>query len=217
MLSLSTNLIFSFILAYLFGSIPTAVWVGKRFYKLDVREHGSGNAGATNTFRVLGKRAGVFVLIVDALKGFVAVKVVPSIFILSAEPSDAMLWPILLGCLAVFGHIFPIFAGFRGGKGIATLLGVVIGLHIPTALYCIGVFLISFFTTRIVSLSSMLAAIFFPVSIFLIFPLKSESLEYFSLIFCILVIVTHKQNIKRLLGGEEKKVSLKRNNKENTN
>ncbi|MGY6560641.1 MAG: glycerol-3-phosphate 1-O-acyltransferase PlsY [Luteibaculaceae bacterium] len=210
MIFFDMQLILIFLLAYFLGSIPTAVWVGKRFYKLDIRNFGSGNAGATNTFRILGKKAGIFVLFFDALKGYLAAYTLPILFEVNDFNNAPGIIPILLGCTAIIGHIFPVFARFRGGKGIATLLGVVIGLHWESALFCVGVFLISFLTTRIVSVSSMLAAIFFPVCIFFIYPQDLWPIEYFSIIFGVVVLVTHRSNIKRLLGGEEQKIVLRK-------
>ncbi|MBL7713753.1 MAG: glycerol-3-phosphate acyltransferase, partial [Chitinophagaceae bacterium] len=114
--------------AYLLGSIPSAVWVSKRFYGIDIREHGSGNAGATNTFRVLGKNAGVIVMIADMLKGFIAVKLsILSTYTWTSEPFVNL--QVILGIAAVLGHIFPVWAGFRGGKGIATLFGMILGIQ----------------------------------------------------------------------------------------
>ena len=121
------------IIAYLLGSIPTAVWVGRAKYGIDVREHGSKNAGATNTFRVLGKKAGITVLSIDVLKGFTA-SFLPYLFNVGEWQSERLITvQILASILAVVGHVFPVFVGFRGGKGVATSLGVIIGLHPPAA------------------------------------------------------------------------------------
>ncbi|MCB0483453.1 MAG: glycerol-3-phosphate acyltransferase, partial [Flavobacteriales bacterium] len=139
--------LFFLLFAYLLGSIPTAVWVGQWFYGIDVREFGSGNAGATNTFRVLGKRAGIPVLLFDILKGFLAVKLAP--YAISALPSspDFVNYQIILGICALLGHIFPVFVGFRGGKGIATLLGIILAMHTPAAILSVVVFLVVFLLT----------------------------------------------------------------------
>lgn len=198
--------------AYLLGSIPTAVWIGKFFYNTDVREHGSGNAGATNVFRVLGKRAGIPVLIIDVLKGLLAVQ-------LAYMNSD---WEgsyrfinlqLALGLASLCGHIFPVFASFRGGKGIATLLGIVLALMPYAALVSMAIFLLILLSTGYVSLSSMVAAAAFPLIIIFIFKVSIPSLIVFSVLIAIMVIVTHQKNIMRLIRHEESKVSLFKKNK----
>lgn len=193
--------------AYLLGSIPTAVWWGKGFYGIDVREFGSGNAGATNTFRVLGKKAGIPVLIIDILKGIAAVLLS---WWSAYEPySDQFInLQLGLGMMALIGHVFPLFAGFRGGKGVATLLGVVICLH-PLACACaLGIFLTVLMTTRYVSLSSMAAGLSFPFFLNIIFRNENPTLMVFSFVVALLLIITHKKNIKRLWKRQEGKVQL---------
>ena len=197
--------------AYILGSIPTAVWVGTIFYKKDVREYGSGNAGATNTFRVLGAKAGIPVLLIDVLKGFLAVYLANFFTDLSVETVDMVNFQLTLGIAALIGHIFPIFAGFRGGKGIATLLGFMIGIEPQGAGIAMAVFLIIFLITRIVSISSMLASIAFPLIVFFYIKTEIISLQLFSIFIAILVIVTHKNNIARLIKGEESRISFKKN------
>jgi glycerol-3-phosphate acyltransferase PlsY len=193
-----------FVSAYLLGSIPSAVWVGKIFYKTDVREHGSGNAGSTNTFRVLGFKPGLAVFLIDVAKGFAAVKL--SEF-LPIEHSGEI-WEMVkigLGAAAVVGHIFPVFARFHGGKGVAAMLGIVFGIHIWAALAAFGLWILIFTVTRIVSASSIIAGFFFPISLLLIFNEKSVALLIFSIVTAILLIITHKKNIKRLIDGTEPK------------
>ncbi len=195
------------ILAYLIGSIPTAVWVSKKWFGIDIREHGSGNAGATNTFRILGKKAGSFVMFVDMLKGFIAVK----LSLLSAFPwtSEAITnLQIALGLAAVVGHIFPIWANFRGGKGIATLFGMILGIQPLVAVLLIGVFLLMLYLTQYVSLSSMSASVAFPIMILFIFREPEISYRVFAIATACLVILTHHKNINRLLHGNENKVPL---------
>lgn len=201
----STHLI-SLLLAYLLGSFPSSVWIGKLFYKIDVREYGSGNAGATNTFRVLGRKAGIPVLFLDILKGWLAVNI-PYVYG-DLQPGTSLFvnTQLVLGLAALLGHIFPVFVGFRGGKGIATLLGVVIAMHYEAAMYSIALFLGMLFVSNYVSLSSMSAAVFFAVYISLISVNEHKSLVIFSLFIAILVIITHHKNIKRLLKKEESKV-----------
>ncbi|MCK7556935.1 glycerol-3-phosphate 1-O-acyltransferase PlsY [Chitinophaga sedimenti] len=201
------------ICAYLIGSIATAVWVSKGVFGIDIREHGSGNAGATNTFRVLGPKAGTFVMVVDMLKGILAIKL--SLLIPYYQQPDNLTQlvnlQIGLGLAAVLGHVFPIWAGFRGGKGIATLFGMVLAIQPWVALSCVGVFLLILFLTRYVSLSSIIASIAFPVLILFIF--KEEELYYriFAIAVALMVVLTHQKNIARLLTGTESKVPLFKN------
>lgn len=193
--------------AYLLGSIPTAVWIGKYFYKIDVREYGSGNAGATNTFRVLGKRAGIPVLLIDVLKGFAAVHLVCfSEYV--AHTNQYINLQLVLGIASLVGHIFPIFASFRGGKGIATLLGIILAVHPFAALISMGVFLLILLTTSYVSLGSMIAAIVFPLVVIVVFKVRFPSLIIFSILIAIMVLITHQKNIERLIRREESKAKL---------
>lgn len=193
------------LLAYLLGSIPTAVWIGKSIYGIDVREHGSKNAGATNTFRVLGKKAGIIVLLIDVIKGVLAV-VLP-LFFLSNYQEHQTLVQLLTGVLVILGHIFPLFAQFRGGKGVATSLGIVIGIYPFAALISFGIFLLVFLSSRYVSLGAIVASFFFPIIV--VFVLKSDSiyLNTFSIVLGATVIITHRKNIKRLLNGTENKMN----------
>jgi len=194
--------------AYLLGSIPTSVWIGKLFYDIDVREHGSGNAGATNTFRVLGKKAGIPVLLFDVLKGWLPVFLFPRLLGLELGTEAVIQFQVALGVLAVLGHIFPVYAGFKGGKGIATLLGVLFALHLQTALVCLGIFVVVFLTVRIVSVGSMLAGVSFPLVLVIAFKEDSFVLIGFAAVVAVLVLITHHKNIKRLLKGEEKRISF---------
>jgi len=194
------------LLAYLLGSIPTAVWVGKKFYNKDIREFGSGNAGATNTFRVLGKKAGIPVLIFDVLKGWFSVYVLSHSLGLDTMTNSFMNIQIALGIAAVIGHIYPIFAKFKGGKGVATTLGVVIALDPISAFSCMGVFIVVLLISRIVSVSSMVAAISFPIFVILIYKTEYISLQVFSIVMSLLIVITHKKNIGRFIKGEESKI-----------
>lgn len=202
-----TLMIFSTIFAYLAGSIPTAVWYGKIFHGVDVRQHGSGNAGATNSLRTLGKKAGIIVLIVDFLKGFLAVKAA-SLF--SAE-IDGIL-PLIMGLAVIAGHIFPIFAQFRGGKGVATAMGVLVATFPWAALGCMVVFMIIVFATKYVSLGSILGALAFPIQ--LTFNLWNDNADKYAIGFAwlifIILAVMHRQNIQRLLKGTESKFGAKK-------
>lgn len=161
--------VFAIIVAYLIGSIPTAIWLGKTVYGINIREHGSGNSGATNTFRVLGKVAGTFVLLFDVAKGLGTVALLAWFNPFEAETWEQVNFKLIVGIVAVLGHIFPIYANFKGGKGVATLLGVVIALHWQAALISIGIFLIIFLATRYVSLGSMITAMCFPFLLFIFF------------------------------------------------
>ena len=213
---MSTELILFLLLAYLTGAFPSAVWVGKTFYKKDVREYGRGNAGATNTFRVLGKNAGVPVLIMDILKGWLAVNYVfflSTHYILVEVPALLFETQLAFGIAAVIGHLFPVYTGFRGGKGIATLLGLLIGLSPIAALVSIIMFVIVFIISKYVSLGSIIASIAFPLVVFFILNEKdvNSSLEIFSFFVPILTLITHQKNIERLVRGEENKVKFGKN------
>ncbi len=200
------------VLAYLIGSIPTAVWISKQVYGIDIREHGSGNAGATNTFRILGSKAGSAVMLIDMLKGFIAVKLsLLSPYPWTSEPFVNL--QIFLGLAAVVGHIFPIWAEFRGGKGIATLFGMILGIQPLAAVSLVGVFLLILFVTRYVSLSSITASIAFPLLILFIFHEPEVSYKLFAIATACLVVLTHHKNIGRLLSGNESKVPLFRKKK----
>jgi acyl phosphate:glycerol-3-phosphate acyltransferase len=194
------------IIAYLLGSIPTAVWIGKRFHNIDVREHGSGNAGATNVIRVLGWKTGIPVLLIDVGKGWLAASL--PVFFNLAAPGTALLTnlQILAGVTAIIGHIFPIMAGFRGGKGVASVFGVLLALQPLLTVSCFGVFLVVLLITGIVSVSSMSAGIAFPIFLFLLFDTPSLFFKIFSVIVAIALLVTHRKNIGRLLKGEEAKL-----------
>lgn len=205
------SLIFKMLLilaAYLLGSIPSSVWIGRSFYGTDVRDHGSGNAGFTNTVRVLGWKAGLPVFLIDVLKGYLAVNLVRfsgefipgSLFIINFQ--------LILGAAAVLGHIFPIYVGFKGGKGVATLLGLLLAIQPHVTLICLGIFVLAFLTTRYVSLSSMIAGIAFPVLNVVVFHTTATSLIIFSMIVSILLLLTHQKNIERLIKREESRATI---------
>lgn len=196
--------------AYLLGSIPSSVWIGKIFYGIDVREHGSGNAGTTNTIRILGYKAGIPVFIIDALKGWFAVFLTKIVFgyFPSIEMPEYM--SFVAAAAVVLGHIFPVFAGFRGGKGVATLLGVGFGLMTIPALIALGIFMIVLFSFGYVSLASITAAVTFPfVAYFFVMP-DHILLLLLAIAVAIFVPITHRQNIKRLLNGTENKFLKKK-------
>ncbi len=195
------------IIAYLMGSVPTAVWLGKAFYKIDVREFGSGNAGATNTFRVLGKKAGVPVLLIDIFKGYLAV-LLSNLAVYAYSGPEMVSLKICLGTAAVFGHIFPILAGFRGGKGVATLVGVALCISPLACSLVLLVFLAVLLTTRYVSLSSIIGGISFPFILNLGLHNTNLGLIIFSTLVAVLLVITHKHNIVRLFKRQESRISL---------
>jgi glycerol-3-phosphate acyltransferase PlsY len=208
---LRTSLVF--FLAYLLGSIPSAVWIGKKFHNIDVREHGSGNAGTTNTIRVLGWKAGMPVLLMDLGKGWLAT-MLPVFFALAESGSSEIInFQILAGIVAIAGHIFPVFAGFRGGKGVATAFGVLLALHFLLTLSCFGVFIVMLLLTGISSVSSMSAGVAFPILLFTVFDTHSVIFKVFSIIIAIALIITHRKNISRLIRGEEPRlITFRRKN-----
>jgi acyl phosphate:glycerol-3-phosphate acyltransferase len=196
------------VIAYLLGSVPSAVWVGQAFWGTDVREYGSGNAGATNTFRVLGPKAGIPVLMMDIGKGWLAVQMATFIGTYLPGTQQFVNFKLTLGIAALLGHIFPVYVGFRGGKGVATLLGILWGVHPKAALFCLVIFVIVFLFTNYVSLSSMVTAVAFPFIIMLYFNETVASMNIFGMAVAILVLVTHQRNIERLFKGEESKIKL---------
>lgn len=203
------NLLLTLILSYLLGSIATAVWTGKVFHGIDVREHGSGNAGATNVIRVLGWKTGIPVLLIDVLKGWMAA-MLPVFFNLAGEGTALLInYQIMAGLAVVIGHIFPIFAGFRGGKGVATIFGVLLAIHPLLTISCLGVFLCVMLISGYVSLSSMSAGVAFPILLLLFFNTPSVFFKIFSILVAIALIYTHRKNISRLLKGEETKLFKK--------
>ena len=203
------SVIISLFLAYLLGSIPTAIWIGKAFHGIDVREHGSGNAGATNTIRVLGWKTGIPVLVIDLGKGYLAT-ILPVLLNAAghgtATETDLM---ILAGLIAITGHILPVFAGFRGGKGVGAAFGALLALHPTLTITVIGVFLLVFLAGGIVSIASMIAGIAFPVLLFTVFDTPSVIFKIFSVFIALALIFTHRKNIKRLLNGEEPRLIYK--------
>src|SRR6476620_1151261 len=204
------NEILLIVLAYLIGSIPTSVWVSKRFFGIDIRDYGSGNAGATNTYRVLGARWGTFVMIVDMVKGIIATSLylLLPFYVVPAHDWDRTNLMIGLGLAAVIGHIFPIWAGFKGGKGVATLFGMVVAIQPLVEVCCVGVFLLVLYLTRFVSLSSILAGVSFMVFILFIFNEKETLYRIFAVLVALMVVLTHQKNIGSILTSTESKVPI---------
>jgi len=200
--------VFLALLSYLIGSIPTSVWVSKYFFDIDIRDYGSGNAGATNTYRLLGKKWGTFVMIVDMLKGVLGTSLyifLPYYLTHEAARTNFM---IGLGLSSVAGHIFPIWANFKGGKGVATLFGMAVAIQPIVALCCVGVFLAVLYLTRFVSLSSILAGVSFMVFILFIFNEHEQLYRIFAVLVAGMIVLTHQKNITRILNGTESKVPI---------
>ncbi|GAB3502866.1 glycerol-3-phosphate 1-O-acyltransferase PlsY [Spirosoma knui] len=199
------------IAAYLLGSIPTAVWYGQGFFGIDIRNYGSGNAGATNTFRVLGKRAGTVVMLVDVLKGYTAAILSSLLWYADViTVNEILTFKIIFGLVAVIGHLYPVFAKFKGGKGVASLLGMILAIHPEMAALCIGIFLLVVIASQYVSLGSIMAALAFPVLLLLqVFGQKeSPLLIVFGFVIFLMVVLTHQKNIGRLLRGQENRTIL---------
>ncbi|HBI3829629.1 TPA: glycerol-3-phosphate 1-O-acyltransferase PlsY [Enterococcus faecium] len=200
------KLILLLILAYLLGSIPSGVWIGKLFFKKDIRQHGSGNTGTTNTFRVLGKTAGIIVLLMDILKGTLAT-CLPMIFHLSG------INPLWFGVCAILGHTFPIFAGFKGGKAVATSAGMLLGFNPVFFVYSCIIFIVSLFCTSMVSLSSMISAVLITLSTIVlpyVAPVILAKPNWLLTIIAFLVssfiFYRHKDNIKRIRNHTESRI-----------
>jgi len=202
------------VLAYLMGSFSSAVWIGKWFYNTDVRAHGSGNAGATNTIRVLGTKAGIIVMIIDIVKAWGAVMLA---HIFAGERLNSIQfidYQIIVGALAVLGHVFPVFTGFKGGKGVASLVGVIIALYSPYIfLIVLGWFALIFIITRYVSLASITASILFSILAIFVFHEQNTYLIVLAALIAVFIPLTHHKNIKRLLKGEESKLTFRKKQK----
>ncbi|MBK9479627.1 MAG: glycerol-3-phosphate 1-O-acyltransferase PlsY [Bacteroidetes bacterium] len=198
------------LIAYLMGSIPTSVWIGQYFYNIDVREFGSGNSGATNTFRVLGYKAGIPVLIIDVLKGWTSVKLAGFISDFPAGSEQLVNLELVFAVAALMGHVFPVYVGFRGGKGVATLLGIVLALNTTAALISLGVFIVVFVATKYVSLSSIIASFAFPNVVIFAMDSRVPSMVIFSMFITVIVLVTHQKNIERLLSKRESKITFRK-------
>jgi len=200
------------VVAYLLGSVSTSVWLGKIFYGKDVRKEGSGNAGATNSIRVLGLKAGIIVLLIDAFKAWLAVSLAPFFHAADSTLIALVDYSLILGILAVIGHVFPVYTGFKGGKGVASLVGMIIALYPYAFLLIFAWFVIIFILSRYVSLASITSAILFPILVILVFKESTPSLIVMSILVAVFVPLTHHKNIRRLLRGEELKMSFKNKN-----
>jgi glycerol-3-phosphate acyltransferase PlsY len=196
------------ITAYLIGSIPTALIISKSIFDIDIREYGSGNMGATNTFRVLGPKYGTIVMLGDMLKGILAVALYNLLPYYLTNELDRTNLMIGLGMAAVAGHIYPIWAQFRGGKGVATLFGMLLAIQPMVAVSCVGVFVLVLFLTRYVSLSSILAGVALPICVLWIYNEHEVFYRVFAVAVAALVILTHQKNISRLIKGNESRVPI---------
>jgi glycerol-3-phosphate acyltransferase PlsY len=210
------HIVISILAAYLLGSVPSAVWFGKMLHGIDVREHGSGNAGATNVIRVLGYKAGIPVLLFDVFKGWLAVELSFLFPVSGLEPSMMTWLRIAMALAAVIGHVFPVFAGFRGGKGVGTMAGVGIALFPLALLVVLGIFILVLATTRYVSLSSVTGALAFPLAVWFISGERHPALLGLAILVALFIPATHWKNIHRLIHGTEKKFDFKRKNSENS-
>ena len=197
------------LIAYLLGSIPSGLWIGQIFFHKNLREYGSGNTGTTNTFRVLGTKAGILVFLLDVLKGLL-----PTLFPYLFGLDNASVWSIVFGLAAIIGHIFPIFAGFKGGKAVATTFGALIGIAPLFLIYCACVFVISLYLTSMISFASVTTAVLGVAGI-LLFPLIGiiiPSYEpLFTLVFIIVglgIIYLHRSNIGRIRRHEESTINF---------
>ena len=196
------------LLAYLLGSIPTSVWIGKFFYGIDVRNYGSGNAGATNAMRTLGAKAGIAVFVIDMVKGYLAVRLLYLTDFYIPETGMFVNFQLYLGLAAMLGHVFPIFAGFRGGKGVATLSGVVFAIHPYAALIVLLIWIVTLLLFGYVSLSSMISGFSFPTILIFVYRTEYPQLVVFAFILAVLMLFTHQKNIERLVHGKEKRIKL---------
>lgn len=198
------NLLLAILIAYLLGSIPSALWVGQLFFSTDIREHGSGNLGATNTFRVLGKKAGIVVTLLDIFKGTAAV-LIAGLAVFQPLPVET----IIVGVFAVVGHMFPIFARFKGGKAVATSAGVLLGYAPLVFFLLLVIFLICIKVTKMVSLSSMIVA-GIGIVIAIVEWLRTGDIAFSIIVICMALFIfyRHRENIARIRNGTESKVKI---------
>ena len=202
------------LIAYVLGSIPNALWVGKTFKNIDVREHGSKNTGSTNAARVLGPKLGIFTLILDILKGALPtyLGIVLGADLLTRMTGIDKLDVIVIGMAAILGHTFSLFLKFKGGKAVATTLGVFLDLVPYAILILLVVFFVIFGLTKYVSLASIVSAVALPITVYL--TTRHIPLTILGIIIGLLVIIRHKENIKRLINGTESKLSFSKDKKD---
>ncbi len=221
------NMVIVVLLSYIIGSIPTSIILSKWRHGFDIRSKGSGNAGGTNVFRVLGWKSGVFVIIIDAIKGLIVATIIARLFWDPTLPfynrtpfDDFTIIQMICGGAAIIGHVWTVFAGFKGGKGIATGAGMLIGIAPTEFAVSVIVFFVVFFAFRYVSLGSIMAAIAFPASLIIRYNIFSDeihsykTLVFFSIGIALFLIYSHRSNIKRLIEGTERKITSFRRKKE---
>lgn len=185
-------------MAYLLGSIPSGLWIGRKFFQIDIRQHGSGNLGATNSFRILGKKAGTIVLLMDLLKG--------SISVLLLKQMDLHgISPLIIALFAVMGHTYPLFANFKGGKAVATFAGVILAYQPVLFLIGLGIFILTLAISKMVSFTSMLTI---SIGVLLSLYFQDMVLTTIALLADIFIIYRHRTNIQRILNGTEAKVDI---------
>ena len=190
-------------MAYLLGSIPSGLWIGRKFFQIDIRQHGSGNLGATNSFRILGKKAGTIVLLMDLLKG--------SISVLLLKQMDLHgISPLIIALFAVMGHTYPLFANFKGGKAVATFAGVILAYQPVLFLIGLGIFILTLAISKMVSFTSMLTI---SIGVLLSLYFQDMVLTTIALLADIFIIYRHRTNIQRILNGTEPKVDIFKRNK----
>tara|TARA_A200000113_G_C8856557_1_gene351997 strand:+ start:414 stop:1010 length:597 start_codon:yes stop_codon:yes gene_type:complete len=191
------------------GSIPSAVWVGKFFHGIDIREHGSKNAGATNTFRVFGNKSGTIVLAMDILKGYAAASIpllLSHMYI--GFKDEVLILQLTASFCAIMGHVFPVLAKFKGGKGVASTLGIIIAINPETAFICLGCFIVVFIVWKYVSLGAIVASVLFPFVSYFFMLEDARIMIIFSIMISLIVLFSHRKNMQRLLRGEENKMNF---------
>ena len=190
-------------MAYLLGSIPSGLWIGRKFFQIDIRQHGSGNLGATNSFRILGKKAGSIVLLMDLLKG--------SISVLLLKQMDLHgISPLIIALFAVIGHTYPLFANFKGGKAVATFAGVILAYQPVLFLVGLGIFILTLAISKMVSFTSIVTI---SIGVLLSLYFQDIVLTIIALLADIFIIYRHRSNIQRILNGTEPKVDIFKRNK----
>ena len=198
-------------IGYILGSIPSAVWVGKLFHGIDIREHGSKNAGATNTFRVFGNKSGTIVLAMDILKGYAAAStplLLSHMYI--GFKDEVLILQLTASFCAIIGHVFPVLAKFKGGKGVASTLGIIIAINPETAFICLGCFILVFSVWKYVSLGAIVASVLFPFVSYFFMLEDARIMIIFSIVISLIVLFSHRKNMQRLVRGEENKMNFLR-------
>ena len=190
-------------MAYLLGSIPSGLWIGRKFFQIDIRQHGSGNLGATNSFRILGKKAGTIVLLMDLLKGSISVLLLKQMDLHGVSP-------LIIALFAVIGHTYPLFANFKGGKAVATFAGVILAYQPVLFLIGLGIFILTLAISKMVSFTSMLTI---SIGVLLSLYFQDIVLTIIALLADIFIIYRHRTNVQRILNGTEPKVDIFKRNK----